>query len=297
MMKRLSIVLVLTSFVLLSSCSRKAPDVLTNYPIPSQPDTLRILGWGNSFTDDGMMYLPDLLESAGIHNVILGRLYIGGCSLERHCREMADSLCQYTYYKSVNNRWDTLSTHFSALQGLRDEPWDVVVMQQVSGLSGQYETFHPWLEEMMKAVRKVCPNPRATLAWQQTWAYARGSNHPDFPRYGCSQDSMYQAITSCVARLREDTPISVIVPSGIALQELRNTAFCDSMDFTRDGYHLDYQMGRLTAACCWFETLVAPSFGVTVRDNTFRMQGTPREVSELQALLCREYSTIAARAD
>ena len=73
------------SLVCVSLFAQKFP----NYPIPQQPDTLRILGIGNSFTDDGMMYLPELLEAAGIRNVVLGRLYIAGCSLERHCREYA----------------------------------------------------------------------------------------------------------------------------------------------------------------------------------------------------------------
>ncbi|MDR3194701.1 MAG: hypothetical protein LBT76_05360 [Tannerella sp.] len=53
-----------------------------NPPLPHRPATLKILGIGNSFTDDGMQYLPDLLESAGIENVTLGKLSLGGCSLE-----------------------------------------------------------------------------------------------------------------------------------------------------------------------------------------------------------------------
>ena len=43
------------SLVCVSLFAQKFP----NYPIPQQPDTLRILGIGNSFTDDGMMYLPE----------------------------------------------------------------------------------------------------------------------------------------------------------------------------------------------------------------------------------------------
>ena len=107
-----------------------------NYPIPQQPDTLRILGIGNSFTDDGMMYLPQLLEAAGIRNVVLGRLYIGGCSLERHCREYIGSTPAYIYYKSTSNRWETISKKATLLDGLTDERWDVVVLQQASGKSG-----------------------------------------------------------------------------------------------------------------------------------------------------------------
>ena len=101
------------SLVCVSLYAQKRP----NYPIPQRPDTLRILGIGNSFTDDGMMYLPELLEAAGIRNVVLGRLYIGGCSLERHCREYAAGNTSYTYSKSTNNRWETVSKKATLLDG------------------------------------------------------------------------------------------------------------------------------------------------------------------------------------
>ena len=114
------------SLVCVSLFAQKFP----NYPIPQQPDTLRILGIGNSFTDDGMMYLPELLEAAGIRNVVLGRLYIAGCSLERHCREYAGNAPAYIYYKSTSNRWETVSKKATLLDGIADERWDVVVQQK-----------------------------------------------------------------------------------------------------------------------------------------------------------------------
>ena len=49
-------------------CSDAFARQFPNYPIPQRPDTLRILGIGNSFTEDGMEYLPDLLAAAGIEN-------------------------------------------------------------------------------------------------------------------------------------------------------------------------------------------------------------------------------------
>ena len=67
---------------LLLALGLSAQEKYVNYPLPENPDTLRILAIGNSFSDDATQYLPDLLEAAGIHNVILGRLYIGGCTLE-----------------------------------------------------------------------------------------------------------------------------------------------------------------------------------------------------------------------
>ena len=134
------------SLVCVSLYAQKRP----NYPIPQRPDTLRILGIGNSFTDDGMMYLPELLEAAGIRNVVLGRLYIGGCSLERHCREYAAGNTSYIYSKSTDNRWETVSKKATLLDGLTDERWDIVVLQQASGKSGMYQTYRPWFDRLLR---------------------------------------------------------------------------------------------------------------------------------------------------
>ena len=228
------------SLVCVSLFAQKFP----NYPIPQQPDTLRILGIGNSFTDDGMMYLPELLEAAGIRNVVLGRLYIAGCSLERHCREYAGNAPAYIYYKSTSNRWETVSKKATLLDGIADERWDVVVLQQASGKSGIYPTYQPWFGRLVEIVRWCCPNAGACIAWQQTWAYARNSQHRDFGRYEKNQQLMYRGIVSSVEQLMRETSVEVVVPSGTAIQDLRNTALCDSLDLTRDGYHLNPGTGR-----------------------------------------------------
>jgi len=272
------------SLVCVSLYAQKLP----NYPIPQQPDTLRILGIGNSFTDDGMMYLPELLEAAGIRNVVLGRLYIGGCSLERHCREYAGNKPSYTYSKSTDNRWKTVSKKATLLDGLTDERWDVVVLQQSSGKSGMYQTYRPWFDRLAEIVRWHCPNAGACIAWQQTWAYARTSEHKDFGRYEKKQQLMYDAIVASVEQLLDDTSVEVVIPSGTAIQDLRATELCDSLDLTRDGYHLSLKAGRYTAACTWFQSLVAPAFGTSVADNECRLEDTPHALTEREAELCRQ---------
>lgn len=258
-----------------------------NYPLPQQPDTLRILGIGNSFTDDGMMYLPELLEAAGIRNVVLGRLYIGGCSLERHCREYEGDGRAYTYSKSVQNRWVTVSKAAALREGIADEPWDVVVLQQVSGKSGMYATYRPWFDRLVGIVRWYCPNAGACIAWQQTWAYARQSRHGDFGRYDRNQRLMYDAITAAVEELLRESSVEVVVPTGTAVQYLRDTTPCDSLDLTRDGYHLDLRRGRYTAACTWFQALVAPALRTTVAGNSCRMEGTPYGLTDEEAAACQ----------
>ncbi len=270
--------------ICMNSSAQKTP----NNALPQQPDTLRILGIGNSFTDDGMMYLPELLEAAGIRNVILGRLYIGGCSLERHCNEYENESNAYIYYKSVGNKWVTVSDGTSLVYGIEDEPWDIIITQQSSPKSGHYDTFQPWLDELIEIVRWHCSNAGACFAWQQTWAYSTNSDHGAFPRYEKNQMLMYKSIMSATLSLLGDTEIEVIIPTGTAVQNMRATEFCDENEFTRDGYHLSFGAGRYLAACTWFQALIAPCFKTTLAGNTCRLQGTPNELSPELAAACQE---------
>lgn len=286
LMKRLSRLLLLLGLCILCSdaFARKFP----NYPIPQRPDTLRILGIGNSFTEDGMEYLPDLLEAAGIGNVILGRITLGGCSLERHCQEYAADTDYYTYCKSTHNRWETVLKKARLRDGIADERWDIVILQQVSGKAGLFLTYEPWLGHLVEIVRLHCPNAGACIGWQQTWAYAPDSNHGDFSRYDRNQQLMYEGIVAAVKQLRDETSIEVVIPTGTAIQNLRGTQPADAPEVTRDGFHLNFKTGRYTAACTWFETLVAPALRTTVAENECRLRGTPHELTGEEAAICRQ---------
>lgn len=269
-------------------CSDAFARQFPNYPIPQRPDTLRILGIGNSFTEDGMEYLPDLLAAAGIENVILGRITLGGCSLERHCREYAADTDYYTYSKSTHNRWETVLKKARLREGIADERWDIVIIQQVSGKAGMYLTYEPWLGHLVEIVRLHCPNAGACIGWQQTWAYSPDSQHGDFIRYDWNQQLMYDGIVAAVKQLRDETSIEVIVPTGTAIQNLRGTQPADWAKVTRDGFHLNFRTGRYTAACTWFQTLVAPALGTTIVENECRLRGTSHELTEEEATICRQ---------
>ena len=193
----------LCAFALLAVLTLRAQSEAPNFPLPVRPDTLRILGVGNSFTDDGMMYLPELLEAAGIRNVVLGRLYYPGCSLRQHCEFDAADAPKYTYYKSERNRWMTVSEAATLREAVGDERWDVLVVQQSSAYSGIYTSYHPWLERLIERVRFYCPNAGACVAWQMTWAYGSGSDHGAFPKYDNDPQQMYAAVVDVARRVTE----------------------------------------------------------------------------------------------
>ena len=276
-----------------------------NHPLPSAPDTLRILAIGNSFSDDGTEYFPGLLEAAGIRNVIIARLYIGGCTLERHCTEYSEGLNNYVYYKSRKNKWVTVSGNAGLRDGLRDEAWDIITVQEASGYSGTYENYAEWLPQLMDIIRKEALNPSAAIVWHQTWAYAVNSTHEHFKFYGNSQQQMYSAIRQCVARASEEFNLPVVIPCGDAIQAARGTRLNNAgevpsdskvYDLTRDGFHLSRQYGRYIAACTWFESLIGPVFGKTVLGNPCTLRDTEYSITPEGARLCQKCAVKAVRA-
>lgn len=250
----------------------------------AQRDTLRILAIGNSFSQDAIeQNLWELFDAEGIP-VIIGNLYIGGCTLQRHYNNSLGNVPDYRYRKVVDGvRTDMPG--YTLEMGLADEPWDVVSLQQASGVSGLYETFQPYLKELIGFV-KSRTREGVRLVWHQTWAYSADASHPEFPVYGRNQQVMYASIMYAARRAVEENGFQQVIPSGTAIQNARGTDLGDTLN--RDGYHLELTYGRYTAACTWFETLT----GRDVTGNPWH----PAAVDPETARLCKEAAHQACRA-
>jgi len=209
--------------------------------------SLKILAIGNSFSVDAMEYLWDIAKDGGVEEVILGNLYIGGCSLNKHASNMADGSSAYTYYKNYSGKWYS-SKEASIMAAVGNEEWDIVTIQQASGSSGVASTYEK-LPEILAWIAEKLPN--AKVYWHMTWAYQQNSTHQDFAKYNSDQMTMYNAILDALnseVKTRED--IVGVIPSGTAVQNLRSSYIGDTI--TRDGYHMSYDYGRYTTALTWY---------------------------------------------
>jgi hypothetical protein len=242
----------------------------------SYKERLRILAIGNSFSEDATTYLGEIASNLGVEEVIIGNLYIGGASLETHWNSIKNRTSSYTYYKYSNNQWENKGAK-SLVVGLLDEPWDIISMQQVSGLSGIEESLQPYLDDILDYVNET-KLTESTFVWHQTWAYAQNSNHSDFPRYEKDQTLMYHSIMDVSQNyiLKHDV-FTRIIPAGTAIQNLRNTEIGDNL--TRDGYHLNVY-GRYVAGLMWFKSLT----GLSIDELTYR----PTNVTDQQMNLAIE---------
>lgn len=226
-------------------------------------ETIKILAIGNSFSEDAVEnYLYELGKADGI-DFVIGNLYIGGCSLETHWNNADKNNSNYEYRKIVNGV-KTNSGNTSLETGIADENWDYISFQQASPNSGQYNTYFPYLADLLAYVKTKVTNPNVKYAFHSTWAYQQNSTHSGFANYGKDQMTMYNAIVDASNRAAAEVGINIVIPSGTAIQNARTSFLGDNL--CRDGYHLDYNIGRYTAACTWYEKLT----GKNVLDNSYK---------------------------
>ncbi len=240
-MKRFAKIIVLALFCLVSVTMSAQTEKI-----------VRILSIGNSFSADAVeQHLYDI-ATAGGQKVIIGNMYIGGCSLAKHLRNADGNKPAYKYRKIGLDGVMVETKKYTLEQALADEQWDYVSFQQQSGQSGIYATWEESLPQLLSYVKARVPQ-NTTMMIHQTWAYDQTSTHKDFKNYDHDQLKMYNSIVDAVAKASDLVHIKMVIPCGTAIQNARTTILKDVI--TRDGYHLHKTYGRYVAACTWFEKI------------------------------------------
>lgn len=240
-------------------------------------DTLRLLAIGNSFSADALEnYLYELASTSG-KKIIIGNLYIGGAPIHRHVKNAKENNKKYSYRKIGLDGHTTTTKDVSIADAMQDERWTHISLQQASSFSGQYDKIMESLPQLISYVRTTAPTG-AKIVYHQTWAYQQDSKHKAFVNYDSNQNTMYNAIADATQRIAKSGEFAYVVPAGTAIQNARTSSQGDT--YTRDGYHLERNFGRFTAACTWYEKL----FGLDVRKNAYK----PEKVTELQAQIAKD---------
>ena len=217
--------------------------------------TLKVLAIGNSFSEDATYHLYDIAAACGAQDIKIGNLYIGGCSLATHWENAKGNIPAYRYDKNTDGTWRYAEDR-TLLEGLQDEAWDIITLQQVSHFSGLRATYteDDVLTNLIDYVNTHRTNPDAQLAWHMTWAYQADSTHEFFHLYDHDQTTMYNEIVTTVKEeIRGNQAFATIIPTGTAIQNVRTSPVGDTL--TRDGFHLSWNLGRYIAALTYLVAL------------------------------------------
>lgn len=204
---------------------------------------MKILSIGNSFSQDSTALLQLLTDKITARN-----LYIGGCSLDMHAANIENDAAKYELQENGEKMQNAL---VGVKEALMSDKWDYITVQQVSGRSGVYESFYPYLGELLDYVRKYSD---AEIVLHETWSYEIGSGHPDFAIYNSDREQMARAIKETYEKVSAKENLRII-RVGEAVQNLRAKPSFDykngGLSLTRDGFHLSLSYGRLLAASVW----------------------------------------------
>lgn len=277
-----------------------------NPPVNFQKADLKVLDIGNSYTQDAQTYLPQIIQASGIGtDFSLYRAFRPNGSFKTwvDCWNDADdetynvAFCAGTQIGGISgNGYNNDGTLFrKALQTVK---WDIILIHQVSTYSNDYSLWEGhgaggYLQELIRLIRIT--NPQATIGYLMTHSY-RGSY------WANSEGSSllrWKNITEATKQLKLEYDIDFIIPYGTAVQNLRASSLNDSYEFSEDGTHMGAGLGDYVAGCCYFESLLAPRYGVSVLGNTFRITnlsesvGGRRNVTDETALVAQKAAILA----
>ena len=244
----LCFVMVLALFAGCAGGDTKTEKPSVSEAIANKDGVLKILALGNSFSEDAMQMLYEIAQSEGKEQIVLGNLVIGGCNLTTHAGNTLSNAPAYAYKKNTDGAWTT-KMEVTMLEGICDEDWDVITLQQSSDGSGKVGTYNHDIQLIVNYVNEHKTNPDGIMLWHMTWAYPT-PEAPEPYKYFVDQAAMYAGITGAVQeKIVTDAAFTGVLPSGTAIQNARSSYLGDTLN--RDGSHLN-DLGRVIAGYTWY---------------------------------------------
>lgn len=233
---------------------------------------MNVLVISNSFGVDANAYLHQIARADGVE-INVCTLYISGCTLDTHYRNLLGNKEAYVLYFNGHNTGFKVSIE----EALLSREWDVVTIQQGSRKSFIIDSFEPYASALADCVRECAP--KAKLLVHQTWAYEEGSDQMLNVTPYTTFDAMFADIEKAYAQCIETVEADGLIPSGKLVQQLlHNGVAC----IHRDDLHVTRGLGRYALGLLWYRMLT----GRTVAENTFGDFDKP--ISEEEVALAKK---------
>ena len=282
------------SFSGIASPSSFPPDTIRSLGLPvatkvtvDREEPYRILDIGNSYTDNYTAMLKMIAEGSGIdmERISLYKLTRSSGSFKSwsDCYASLDTL-PYRFSRVLGRQVVTpdgaAGPHDQSLlrKVLCEQPWDLIVLHQRSEYAHVYDQWSGdgdagHLDDLLAIIHQE--QPEAEIGFHIIHSYADWLTGIE----GNGSLVRWQQIAESVRRLAEERNISVVIPCGTAVESLREQSPSNPADYASDGSHLAAGLGEYTAACTYFEAVIAPLFGVTVLGNPARYSCTEAELA------------------
>ena len=215
---------------------------------------LKALSIGNSFSADTMEHLPTIARSLGYKKMFFGNLYIGGCSIALHHRNLTEGIGDYKLYTSSGDGW-TEAPGYKIGDAVKMEDWDFISIQHGSKNGSRYSNTECYdlLPDLVNKVKALAPK-NAKILFNLAWAAEPYSNRQEITEWNGNKELLFKRMCEITESIVEkQSGVDFVCPTGTAIMnacesEMRN-------DLYRDGFHLSYDKGRFIAALAFFAKL------------------------------------------
>lgn len=257
---------------------------------------INILNFGHSFGQDAIAYVPEIAEAAGFKKLNIGLFYRANCPLQHHYDCLTGGTApRYGYLVSGfgDPEWHKLKT--TPMEQVSSVRWDYIVLQTSLEDEGRFETIEPWIGKIIAEIKKVQKEKFGTepvICWHLFWPISKILEKSKSKKhsyrmsfYDHSSDKMWEAYKSTAKTILEKTEVSRVIPTGAVITDLRNTDLCKSefKYFTRDGYHMSYIRGRYIAALAYYQSLLSPIVGKSIKGNRFLPSNEDESMTKSEA--------------
>ena len=266
------------------------PAKIFNVPLNLKGEHLKVLHIGNSFTQNTTQYLPNLINAAQVGSTDLS-VYCairssGSYKTWLDCYNNADAESYYTYrcagaslgVDTGNGNANDGSLFRKLLTGVK---WDLIIIQPVSNYATDYKLWEGnsakgYLQEYIELLKIT--NPQATIGFALIHSYASASGSS----ISHDTEKHWSLIADGIKWIKSNYAIDFVIPYGTAVQNMRKTDVNTTNDLCADDlWHLDDKLGKYTAACCYFQQLISPRYGISVLGNSYNAGGVSSENARL----------------
>lgn len=217
---------------------------------------IKVLSIGNSFSEDAQRYLHGIARADGVDMKTVN-LYIGGCSLAKHYRNMLSGNAAYDFQiNGINYTGIKISIDDALLL----DSWDYITIQQQSLASCDAETFIPYVDELCAKIRKYCP--KAKILMLETWGYKEGSKMLLDAGYA-KHEAMLFDIRKAYKKIAERIGADGTAYAGEAVLLANKEGY---ERIYRDEFHMSKGFGRYMIGLVVYGTLT----GNEIKENSFR---------------------------
>ena len=265
----------------LNRCPQIAPTPIIR---KTNEERLKVLCFGSSWFMDTWWYLNKITKSAGI-DAEFYCFYVGGTQFAEWLDKYKNDGTAQCFHSVDGSDWTNSNLGFKTILSQGD--WDIIAFQQGARQAIYWELYwEPYWSDLVSIVKRHC-TVNTAVVFNATWTpaiYESGMSRTEelWPASNTADGQKeWQAMNNRnTQRFSLLSGITNIVPNGATMWALRRDSELNvSKDLASDGLHPDNGLPLYATAGTFFQTVIAPMYGIDFDNVDWLPDSTTQKAS------------------